>query len=80
MLGLHNRAKRDAAYQERAPHQKVAFPAGSSWLCFTDQVVHAAIAGQYALEQTFYLDVEAMAEPDLSPARTLERMTRRKLC
>jgi 3-deoxy-D-manno-oct-2-ulosonic acid (Kdo) hydroxylase len=80
MLGLHNRAKRDAAYQERAPHQKVAFPAGSNWLCFTDQVVHAAVAGQYALEQTFYLDVEAMAEPDLSPARTLERMTRRKLC
>lgn len=80
MLGLHNRAKRDAAYQEGAPYQEIAFPAGSSWLCFTDQVVHAAVAGQYALEQTFYLDVEAMAEPALSPVRTLERVTRRKLC
>ncbi|HKM71443.1 MAG TPA: Kdo hydroxylase family protein [Stellaceae bacterium] len=35
----------------------------SSWLGFTDQVAHAAVAWQYALDQTFYLDIEAMAEP-----------------
>jgi 3-deoxy-D-manno-oct-2-ulosonic acid (Kdo) hydroxylase len=80
MLGLHNSAKRDAAFQRSAPHEEIAFPAGSSWLGFTDQVVHAAVAGQYALEQTFYLDIEAMAEPASSPLRTLERMTRRRLC
>jgi hypothetical protein len=80
MLGLHNRAKRDAAFQESAPREEIAFPAGSSWLGFTDQVVHAAVAGQYALEQTFYLDIGAMAEPASSPLRTLERMTRRRLC
>jgi hypothetical protein len=79
MLGLHNSAKRDAEFQQRAAHQEIAFPAGSSWMCFTDQVVHAAVAGQHALEQTFYLDVEAMAEPARSPLKTLERMTRRKL-
>jgi len=80
MLVLHNSAKRDAAFQESAPREEIAFPAGSSWLGFTDQVVHAAVAGQYALEQTFYLDIGAMAEPASSPLRTLERMTRRKLC
>jgi 3-deoxy-D-manno-oct-2-ulosonic acid (Kdo) hydroxylase len=80
MLGLHNSAKRDAVYQQTAPQQEIAFAAGTSWLCFTDQVVHAAVAGQYALEQTFYLDVEAMAEPASSPVKTLERMTSRKLC
>jgi hypothetical protein len=79
MLGLHDSAKRDAAFQQSAAHQEIAFPAGSSWMCFTDEVVHAAVAGQHALEQTFYLDVEAMAEPACSPLKTLERMTRRKL-
>jgi hypothetical protein len=80
MLGLHDGAKRDAAYQEGAPYEEVAFPVGSSWLCFTDQVVHAAVAGQHALEHTFYVDVGAMADPASSPLRTLERITRRRLC
>ena len=80
MLGLHNSVKRDAAYQASASYQEFAFPAGSTWLCFTDQVVHAALAGQYALEQTFYLDIAAMADPASSPLRILERMTKRKLC
>lgn len=79
MLDLHNCAKRDAAFQAGAAHAETAFPAGSSWLCFTDQVVHAALVGQYALEQTFYVAVEAMADPAASPLETLERMTGRKL-
>jgi hypothetical protein len=79
MLGLHNAAKRDGAFQKSALREEIAFPASSSWLCFTDQVVHAAVAGQHALEQTFYLDVDAMAEPARSPLKTLERMTGREL-
>jgi hypothetical protein len=67
-------------FQQSAAREEAAFPAGSSWLCFTDQVVHAALAGQYALEQTFYLGVDAMAEPERSPLRTLERDIGRKLC
>jgi hypothetical protein len=79
MLGLHNAVKRDLAYQQRARQSEFAFPVGSSWLCFTDQVLHAAVAGQYALEQTFYLDVAAMAEPAHSPLRQLERLIGRVL-
>lgn len=79
MLRLHDAAKRDAAYQRQAPQAEIAFPAGSSWLCFSDQVVHASVRGQYALEQTFYLDVEAMAEPQGSPLMILERLTGRIL-
>lgn len=79
MLGLHDAAKRDMTYQQTAPQSPFAFPAGSSWLCFTDQVLHAALAGQYALEQTFYLDIAAMAEPARSPLRQLERLTGRSL-
>ena len=80
MLDLHDAAKRNAEFQKGAAYEEIAFAAGSSWMCFTDQVLHAAVAGQHALEQTFYLDVAAMAEPDRSPLRTLERITRRKLC
>jgi hypothetical protein len=79
MLGLHDRAKRDAAYQRDAPRIAFAFPADSSWLCYTDQVPHAALAGQFALEQTFYLDIAAMTDPAASPLRQLERMTGRHL-
>jgi hypothetical protein len=79
MLGLHDAAKRDSGYQQNAPQTAVSFPAGSSWLCFTDQVLHAALAGQYALEQTFYLDVAVMADPARSPLRQLERLTGQSL-
>jgi hypothetical protein len=79
MLALHDRAKLDGAYQASAPRRDVAFPAGSTWIIFTDSTVHAALAGRYALEQTFYLPVEAMADPSVSPLRTLERLTGRTL-
>jgi len=75
MLGLHDAGKRDAQHQQNGIREKIAFPAGTTWLCFTDQVLHAALEGQYALEQTFHVDVEAMAEPERSPLRVLERLT-----
>jgi hypothetical protein len=79
MLRLHNRAKRNFVYQQSAPQVEVAFPARTTWLCYTDQVVHAAVAGQHALEQTFYLDIASMADPARSPVRELERMTEQQL-
>ena len=36
-------------------------PAGSTWMTFTDQVSHAAMAGQYQFEQTFLLPVSGDA-------------------
>lgn len=74
MLGLHDGAKRDDAYQRDAPQIEFPFPAGSTWICYTDQVMHAALAGQYVLEQTFHLDVGAMIAPARSPLRVLERL------
>jgi hypothetical protein len=79
MLGLHDAAKLDEAYQRTAPRREAAFPAGASWIVFTDSVVHAATSGRFLLEQTFYLPIAAMAAPDLAPARVLERMTGRRL-
>jgi hypothetical protein len=74
MLGMHDAAKRDRTYQSTAPRRFVSFPGGSTWLAFTDQTPHAAVSGQCALEQTFYVPVEALAEPALSPLRILERL------
>jgi len=79
MLQLHDLMKADAAYQASAPQTAFDFPAGSSWVAFTDQVSHAAMAGQYQLEQTFLLPVEAMLTPERSPLRILERLLARAL-
>lgn len=79
MLGLHDGAKLDTAYQAGAPKADLYFAPGTTWLCFTDQVLHAALSGHAALEQTFYLPVEAMAQPDSSPLRVLEGIKGRKL-
>ena len=74
MLGMHDAAKRDRGYQATAPRRFVSFPGGSTWLAFTDQTPHAAVSGQCALEQTFYVPVEALAAPASSPLRILERL------
>jgi hypothetical protein len=74
MLGLHDAAKRDQAYQQAAPRRLIAFPGGATWITFTDQTPHAALKGQGALEQTFYLPVEALRDPASSPLRILERL------
>ncbi|HEX4184107.1 MAG TPA: Kdo hydroxylase family protein [Caulobacteraceae bacterium] len=79
MLSLHDQAKFDAGYQANAPQVGLDIPAGATWFCFTDQVLHAALAGHCCLEQTFHLPVEAMAQPERSPLKVLEGLAGRKL-
>jgi 3-deoxy-D-manno-oct-2-ulosonic acid (Kdo) hydroxylase len=79
MLSLHDAAKRDAGYQKTAPHTALEFPPGSCWLVYTDQVLHAALKGEFALEQTFHFDVAQMGEPDTAPIKVLERITGKAL-
>jgi hypothetical protein len=79
MLSLHDTAKRDDSFQQNSPHQAVSFPPGSCWLVFTDMVLHAALGGEFALEQTFHLDVAELAEPEQAPIRVLERLSGKPL-
>ncbi len=79
MLQLHDRMKGDDEYQHSTPQQLVDFPSGTTWIAFTDQVSHAAMAGQFQLEQTFYLPVGAMVDESRSPLRILERLKGRRL-
>ena len=79
MLRLHDLVKADEDYQRTKLAAEIEFPAGSTWLTFTDQVLHAGIAGQYVLEQTFHLPVSAQQLPQRSPLRVLERHCGRPL-
>jgi hypothetical protein len=79
MLGIHDRMKADQDYQLNVPQTQLEIPPGTTWACYTDSVSHAAIAGQFAFEQTFHLPVSAMKNPERSPLRVLERLQGRNL-
>lgn len=79
MLNLHDRAKADLAYQRDCAQQVVHFAPGTTWLCFSDQVMHAAVSGQFMLEQTIHLPVHALYDPQRAPLAVLERLTGRRL-
>ena len=71
MLSLHDQMKKDEQYQAQVKKIEFHFPANSTWVVFTDQVSHAALAGQFLLEQSFYLPVEAQVYPKYSPLAQL---------
>lgn len=79
MLQMHNFLKEKEDFQKNCPKDKWEFPPHSCWVVFTDQVSHAALAGQYALEQTFLVPQKALLYPDRSPLGVLERLSGRKM-
>lgn len=79
MLQLHDRAKSDAQFQRESPQARVDFAPGTTWVVFSDQVLHGAMGGQHMLEQTFYLDVADQRSPSTSPRSVLERLLAREL-
>lgn len=74
MLHLHDTMKLDESYQAKVQKIQVDFPAQSTWIVFTDHVSHAALSGQHLLEQTFYLPVEKMANPECSPLKQWQKI------
>jgi len=74
MLQLHDLMKKDIDYQNTVEKTRFEFQPGSTWVVFTDQASHAALSGQYLLEQTFYVPVDAMKTPEISPLKLLESM------
>lgn len=76
---LHDLGKSDLDYQANAPQLRFEFPAGSTWVVFSDQVLHAVISGQYMLEQTFYLHPGHLVQPALGPLSILENLAGRFL-
>ena len=79
MHRCHNLMKEDTNFQETAPKQRWEFAPNSSWIVFTDCVSHAVLSGQYALEQTFLIPQDVLAEPKRSPLAILEKIAGRRL-
>jgi hypothetical protein len=74
MMRFHNFLKENEQYQSHTARYPWQFPAGSSWMVYTDTVPHAVLAGQYAIEQTFLVEPQALVQPETSPLRILERL------
>jgi hypothetical protein len=77
MLKIHDLMKSNPGFQQE--FTEVDFPAGSTWICFSDQVAHAVVSGQHVLEHTTLLPVTSMNRPELSPLRILESLAGRTL-
>jgi hypothetical protein len=75
MLNMHNYLKENDDFQKNCVKTHWEFPPNSCWAVFTDQVSHAAISGQYALEQTLLIPRHCLLHPEESPVSILERLT-----
>jgi hypothetical protein len=79
MLRFHEYLKRNTEFQTNCPKYKFDFPAGSTWLTFTDLVPHSVHSGQHALEQTMIVVRQSMANPENAPLAVLESLCGQKL-
>ena len=73
MLRLHDHLKANREFQDKEARYRWEFPPGSSWMVFTDFVPHAALSGQFALEQTLMIDRHSMLQPEKAPISLLEK-------
>lgn len=79
MLNLHNFLKENEEFQKTCHKDYWEFPSMSCWIVFTDQVSHAATAGQYAIEQTILVPPTALVNPDSAPLSVIEKLAQRKM-
>lgn len=75
MLHFHDWLKENGEFQRaREGKELIAFPPMATWLVYTDGVPHAALSGQFAMEQTFIIPLEVLVAPEASPIRVLEKL------
>jgi hypothetical protein len=74
MLHFHDFLKTHQGFQRDCPKLRTDFAPGSTWMVFTDEVPHAVLSGQFALEQTLIISRDALLEPEKAPYRVLEKM------
>jgi len=80
MLHFHDWLKENTGFQEQSEgKERLEFPPMATWLVFTDGVPHAALSGQFAMEQTFIVPREALVAPEVSPIGVLERLSGRAM-
>ncbi len=74
MLQFHEYLKRNEEFQKNTAKYRFDFPAGSTWLTFTDVLPHSVLSGQHALEQTFIIARRSMQNSEHAPVSILERL------
>jgi len=79
MLRFHDYLKENSDFQSNYPKSRLEFPPLCTWLVFTDGVAHAAMSGQYALEQTLLIPPSALVAPQRAPYRILESIAGKAL-
>ncbi|HKS81005.1 MAG TPA: Kdo hydroxylase family protein [Candidatus Acidoferrales bacterium] len=72
MLRFHDYLKENSAFQKDSAKVQLEFPPLSTWLVFTDGVAHAAMSGQFAIEQTLLIPPKALVSPQQAPYKILE--------
>lgn len=75
MLRMHHFMKENLEFQKSCKKDHWEFPPLSCWAVFTDEVSHAALGGQYALEQTLIIPQKVLLSPEKSPVNILQRMS-----
>lgn len=81
MLRFHDWLKENTAFQTATEgKERRQFPPRATWLVFTDGLPHAVVSGQSAMEQTFFIPVEALVASETAPIRVLEKIAGRALC
>lgn len=74
MLRFHDYLKENRAFQQNCPKIRMEFPPLATWIVFTDGVAHAAMSGQYAIEQTLLIPPGALVNLQEAPYRILEKL------
>jgi hypothetical protein len=74
MLRFHNYLKENFSFQEQCVKTRLEFPPRSTWIVFTDAVPHAVLRGQFALEHTYIVPLNALLMPHKAPVRVLEAL------
>lgn len=72
MLNFHDYLKFNENFQQNCDKERLEFPPNTTWLVYTDGVPHAALSGQFALEQTYIVPVDALVAKDKAPIKILE--------
>lgn len=79
MLRFHDYLKHNAEFQSNCAKHRFEFPPDSTWLVFTDVVPHSVQSGQHALEQTFIIARQSLANPADAPLSILETLCAKPL-
>ncbi len=79
MLHIHDGMKANLDYQQSCPQEAIDFMPNTIWVCFSDQTSHAAMSGQFMMEQTVHIAADNLYQPHTSPLSILQSITGRQL-